>query len=90
MVKDFSNLRLKVAYDTGEDDVLWDFYIPVLSHANHYDRISGFFNSSALAISAKGMADFIVNKGKMRLITCPRLSPADVRMLEALALCVGR
>ena len=82
MVKDFSNLRLKVAYDTGEDDVLWDFYIPVLSHANHYDRISGFFNSSALAISAKGMADFIVNKGKMRLITCPRLSPADVRMLE--------
>ncbi len=82
MIKDFSNLKLKVSYDSGIDDILWDFYIPVLSHANQYDRISGFFNSSVLAVAAEGMAEFIENGGKMRLITCPRLSPADIKMIE--------
>ena len=45
----FQDISLKISYDSGLDDVLWDFYIPVLSYAKTYDRIAGFFSSSALA-----------------------------------------
>lgn len=78
----FRSIPLKYAYDSNQDDLLWDFYIPTLSMCRRYDRISGFFSSSSLAISAKGLADFISNNGKMRLITCPRLSKDDVAAIE--------
>ena len=79
---DFSDLPLKIAYDSGEDDLVWDFYIPVLSRANSYDRIAGFFSSSSLAIAARGIGEFISNGGVMRLVTCPQLSTNDISMLE--------
>lgn len=82
MVLDFSDLPLKIAYDSGEDDLVWDFYIPVLSRANSYDRIAGFFSSSSLAIAARGIGEFISNGGVMRLVTCPQLSTNDISMLE--------
>lgn len=82
MVLDFSDLPLKVAYDSGEDDLVWDFYIPVLSRANSYDRIAGFFSSSSLAVAARGIGEFISNGGVMRLVTCPQLSINDISMLE--------
>jgi len=81
-MNDFSDLPLKHTYDSGEEDILWDFYIPVLSKANQYDRIAGFFSSSILAAAAKGMSEFIRNGGHMRLVTCPMLSKEDVNMLQ--------
>lgn len=84
-MNDFSRLPLKISYDSGLDDILWDFYIPVLSMANNYDRIAGFFSSSSLALSARGMEDFISNGGTMRLVTCPQLNAADVGILEKTA-----
>lgn len=68
MDKNFRNIPLKLSYDSGLDDILWDFYIPVLSMAKTYDRIAGFFSSSSLALSARGLEEFISNGGKMRLV----------------------
>jgi superfamily II DNA or RNA helicase len=82
MKKNFRNLHLNISYDSGEDDILRDFYIPVLSLSKNYDRIAGYFSSSTLALCARGMANFISNNGKMRLITCPELSSNDVDVLE--------
>lgn len=82
MVLDFSDLPIKIAYDSGEDDLVSDFYIPVLSKANSYDRIAGFFSSSSLSIASRGIGEFILHGGIMRLVTCPQLSSDDVFMLE--------
>lgn len=82
MEKSFRSIPLKLSYDSGIDDILWDFYIPVLTMAKTYDRIAGFFSSSSLSLSARGLENFITNGGKMRLITCPQLSKQDVEMLE--------
>lgn len=79
----FKQLPLKYAYDSNKDDLLWDFYIPALGKSVKYDRISGFFSSTSLAISAKGLANFITHEGHMRLITCPKLSKEDVEAIEA-------
>ena len=70
-------LNLKPVYYSDEDDLLQDFYVPVLSNAVQYDRIAGYFSSNALAIAARGIANFIKNRGKMRLITNVVLSAPD-------------
>ncbi|MFC1752548.1 hypothetical protein ACFL96_04045, partial [Thermoproteota archaeon] len=62
------DLNLKGSYNFNKDDLLNDFYIPVLSESISYKRIAGYFCSNSLAISAKGISKFIDNCGKIQLI----------------------
>lgn len=78
----FLDVDLKHSYETGVDDLILDFYIPMLSRAKRYDRIAGFFSSTSLALSAVGLAGLIERGGTMRLITCPRLSKEDADMIN--------
>jgi len=78
----FQELELKSNYDSEEDDVLNDFYIPVLARAKRYYRLAGFFSSSALAIAAKGIAPFIQNGGLMQLIVGATLQKSDVDAIK--------
>lgn len=73
----FVDLALKETYDSDEDDILNDFYVPVLSRAVRYDRLAGYFSSAALATAARGMARFIQNGGVMRLVTSMQISAED-------------
>ena len=76
------DINIKIKYDSDEDDLLNDFYIPVLSEANEYYRLSGFFNSTSLAVSACGFENFIKNKGKMKLITSVIFSEDDLNRIK--------
>jgi len=78
----FKDLVLKQNYESGIDDLVNDFYNPVLQKAKQYDRIAGFFSSSSLAIAAKGIAGLIKNDGKMKIIASPRLSKNDIETIE--------
>ncbi len=78
----FKDLHIKSCYESGVDDIIEDFYVPVLGAAVQYDRIAGFFSSTSLAVAARGVADFIVNGGKMRLITSPRLNGEDINIVK--------
>lgn len=78
----YKNISIKSSYETGEDDLLESFYIPVLENAIQYDRIAGFFSSSSLAIASKGLVGLIKNRGKMRLIACPQLQKDDVEIIK--------
>ena len=80
----FKSLDIKPSYESGVGDIVQDFYEPVLTEAVLYDRISGFFTSTCLAVSARGMYNFIKNGGIMRLITSPILSSDDVSIIEQL------
>jgi len=77
---------LKGGYDSGiDEDILNDFYIPVLKEAVSYKRIAGFFSSSSLSIAARGIAGLIKNGGTMQMIVSPRLSSADIEAMEKAA-----
>lgn len=78
----FKDLTLSYSYETGDDDPVNDFYIPVLSESKSYDRIAGYFSSSSLAISARGIAHLINNGGKMRILASPNLSYKDLQTIE--------
>jgi len=78
----FIDLNIKYSYDSSNDNILNDFYIPVLFSSIKYDRIAGYFSSSSLAISARGIAGLIKNNGKMRLIVSPYLSESDINIIN--------
>lgn len=80
----FRSLDIKTSYESGIGDIVQDFYEPVLSEAILYDRISGFFTSTSLAVAARGMYNFIKNGGIIRLITSPILSSEDAYIIEQL------
>lgn len=79
----FHDIPFKASYESGVDDLVQDFYIPVLECSASYDRIAGFFSSSSLAVAAQGVAGLIQNRGYMRLIASPNLSPEDAKIIAA-------
>ncbi|PHJ13831.1 restriction endonuclease subunit R [Fervidobacterium sp. SC_NGM5_G05] len=77
----FKELYLKRTYSSEVDDILNDFYIPVLKKSVNYFRISGFFTSESLAIAARGILGLIKNEGQMKLIASPKLTSEDVKTI---------
>lgn len=76
------DLELKAFYDSDSDDLLHDFYVPVLGEAVRYDRLAGFFSSQVLATAARGIHRFILNGGEMRLVTSAYLQKSDVEAIR--------
>lgn len=77
-----TNLRLKEAYDSVEDNIIEDFLIPVLSSSKKYYRITGFFSSTALAIAARGLFPFIKNGGEMKIISSIKFQKKDLKAIK--------
>lgn len=63
------SLDLKQVYSSNTDDLLGEFYNPVLEHTLEYDRITGYFSPTVFSICAKGLSQMIANGGMIRLIT---------------------
>jgi superfamily II DNA or RNA helicase len=76
-VNDFTDLNLPATMDTSSNDLINDFFVPVLSRAVRYDRGVGFFSSSWINLAAEGLLDFARNQGRARWIASPILDPAD-------------
>ena len=81
-MKLFRDLALKAVYRTESDNILKDFYIPVLSASVKYDRAVGFFSASMLSYAAQGLSAFVENDGRMRLIVGGELDPEDERAIR--------
>lgn len=73
----FRYLNWKHKYRSGVDNLLQDFYIPILSRASKYDRAVGFFSSELLISALKGIAEFVQNDGRMRLVVGHALSDEE-------------
>lgn len=78
----FRDVNIAYSYETGRDDPVNEFYVPLLAEARSYDRIAGFFTSASLAIATRGIAGLIRNKGMMRIIACPRLDEKDAAIMK--------
>ena len=81
MDKTFLDLEIEPSY-TAADDRVNDFFVPVLSQARTYDRVTGYFRSSSLASVARGLARFVANEGTMRLIAGTEFDENDMRAIE--------
>ncbi len=78
----FRELTLKQEYRSGLDNVIENFYKPVLRQSVVYKRAVGFFSSSALVTLSEGITKLLENGGKIQIITSPRISPEDIEAIK--------
>lgn len=70
-------------YRSYKNNVVKDFYIPVLREGIKYQRAVGFFTSDALVEISKGISGLILNGGSIELIVSPILNASDIKAIEA-------
>lgn len=78
---ELSKIPIKIKYQTLRDNVIEEFYVPVLSSAKFYLRSAGFFSSSVLLDYIDGLEQFVENDGKMKLLISPTVSQVDAEAL---------
>ncbi|GAW28756.1 DEAD/DEAH box helicase family protein [Carboxydocella sp. ULO1] len=78
----FRDLNLKIKYRSSDDNIVRDFYIPVLQRSVVYKRAVGFFSSSSLIEISKGLSGLIKNGGKILLIASPRIQVEDIEAIK--------
>ncbi|QEK11544.1 DEAD/DEAH box helicase [Crassaminicella thermophila] len=76
------DIDIKDEYRSLIDNVVKDFYIPLLQKASEYKRAVGFFSSSALIEISKGIAGLAKNGGKILMVASPYLSDDDVEAIR--------
>lgn len=76
------DIPIKNEYRSLIDDVVKDFYVPLLGNAVLYQRAVGFFSSSALMMISQGINGLIQNEGKIQIIASPRLSALDIEEIK--------
>lgn len=74
--------KIKHEYRSLIDNVVQDFYIPLLHESIIYKRAVGFFSSSSLLEISKGIADMAKNGGKIEIIASPYLSDDDINAIK--------
>ena len=72
--------KLKYTPDTG--DLVTLFYLPALEDAERYDRLTGYFNASALSLAARGIEGLARNEGRMRLVAGCTLNAPEIEAIE--------
>lgn len=70
--------KVKSEYRSLIDNVVQDFYIPLLKEAVSYKRAVGFFSSSSLVEISKGIAGMAAEGGKIQIVASPYLSDEDI------------
>ena len=73
----FKEINIKQEYRSPQDNIVQDFYLPVLENAISYKRSVGFFSSSALVELSKGICELAKKGGKIELVASPYLSAED-------------
>ena len=67
----------RALYNSNENDILDEFYIPALSNATKYDRISAYFDSKILRMYAAGLENIIKSDGHVRFIFSSEITAQD-------------
>ncbi len=74
------NWELKYTRDDG--DLVRRFYVPALKDAVRYDRLTGYFGATALALAARGIEGLVRNGGTMRLVVGCTLKPGEIEAIQ--------
>lgn len=76
------DISIKKEYRSLIDNVVKDFYIPLLNEAVEYKRAVGFFSSSVLAEISRGISGLVKNGGKIKIVASPYLSEEDIQAIK--------
>ena len=69
-------------YTSDDGDLVELFYVPALTSAKRYDRLTGYFSAGALALAARGVEKLVRNDGCMRLICGCTLEQPEIEAID--------
>ena len=69
--RSFSDLAIKLHYESDTDDLLESFYRPVLARSVIYKRAVGYFSDAVLKACASELANFVTENGKIYRLFAP-------------------
>jgi len=72
----------RIKYDPDEGTLIEQFYLTALACAQRYDRTTGYFSATALAIAARGVEGLVLNAGRMRMVVGCTLGEPEVKAIE--------
>lgn len=78
----FKELNIKNEYRSLIDNVIKEFYIPLLGQARLYKRAVGYFSSSSLVEISIGITGLVKNGGSIQLVASPYLSKEDIEAIR--------
>lgn len=78
----FLDTPIKKEYRTNIDDVVQEFYIPLLKDSVLYRRSVGYFSSTSLLALSRGITGLLNNNGFMEIVASPELSQRDIKDIE--------
>lgn len=77
------SLKLRISYNSEEDDIYEDFYQPVLNYAKTYKRAVGYFSTASLLNAPIALSEIVANEGVVQLIIGQTVTPQDFELLVA-------
>ncbi|MEG1083168.1 MAG: DEAD/DEAH box helicase family protein [Hydrogenoanaerobacterium sp.] len=78
----YEHLNILRSYRTYKNNIVSEFYTPVLQESTLYKRAVGFFSSTALIDLSKGLAGLVRNGGKIKFIVSPLLQEDDIIAMQ--------
>ena len=78
----FLDLKIKKEYRVPADNIINDFYIPLLNKSILYQRSVAYFSSESLYEISYGIVNLLKNNGKIQLIVSPILSDEDIEAIN--------
>ena len=77
------SLKLRVSYNSEEDDIYQEFYQPVLRNSKTYKRAVGYFSTASLLNTPIALSEIVANDGVVQLIIGQTVTPQDFDLLVA-------
>lgn len=65
------------------NSIVEEFYSPLLSEANLYQRVSGYFNTAGLDLYSESLEELAKNGGRLEYIISKEISKEDFRKIKA-------
>lgn len=79
-----SDLNLNWRYETLDDNVVNDFYVPCLAKCSTVEVVTGFFSGMSFKLLAAGFCPMIdKNNGRIRLIISVQLNEDEKKAIES-------
>ena len=72
----------QLKYTPDDGNLVKLLYVPALQCAERYDRLTGYFNASALSLASRGVEGLVLNQGRMRLVVGCTLDQPEINAIE--------
>ncbi len=69
-------------YNTKSNNVLEEFYIPLLSNCKEYKRVSAYFDSHILELYSSGIENIVLQNGHIYFIFSCEISEQDYELMK--------